>query len=649
MQEDGLPLEAEIQKGRVQREAAWGDALLAAAFAAYAGPFGPVGRQTLLAALWPPPAEASLPCTGQDPVPTLVDPATLAHWRQAGLPQDTASVQSAAIAHASRRSCLLVDPELHGRQWLTGALPAMVAPGGEVVVLRHDRLVAEAVEAVMAQRQPLVVERARVPLAPALHPVLGGLTSHPWAEPDNAAQKDDCDALPQHTSYRAFLHTRYAASIRPCSEELGWLTVVNFQASPPLVEEHLLTTVLAVHDAYLETRRVALTAEVDETQARLTALEVDVLQRANLGGERLLSGPEHVAEIRRSREAAAELRATLHTFRRERDGVETARDAARPLAQHLRRLHAVVVRLGRLDPTYQTSLRGFSRLVRLGVERVAVRGAERPAAVAEGAVEAVFQSLHRGLRRQHRLLFATLVAFTVLEFQNRLDPNLHRCLVAGFPPPPPQAPACPVEWLPAALWDNVLGLATLPGFGRLLADFDVSPKRWKEWMEQECPERDRLPNDWRSLGDLEMLALICALRPDRLPHALSNYLHAHFPSWLDVTADPIAEALSECRADVPLVFLNFTSEAAWQRVAKVALAQGRSRLVGNLHLLSAPHTGPGAVLDVLRRAQQRGGWVVLQHAHLPSPCLAEVEALLEGLGEPGSPGLHRDFRLFVAL
>lgn len=55
---------------------------------------------------------------------------------------------------------------------------------------------------------------------------------------------------------RAFLHTRYAASIQPCSEELGWLTVVNFQASPPLVEEHLLTTVLAVHDAYLEPRGV---------------------------------------------------------------------------------------------------------------------------------------------------------------------------------------------------------------------------------------------------------------------------------------------------------------------------------------------------------------------------------------------------------
>lgn len=51
-------------------------------------------------------------------------------------------------------------------------------------------------------------------------------------------------------------------------------------------------------------------------------------------------------------------------------------------------------------------------------------------------------------------------------------------------------------------------------------DIENSPKRWKKFVESECPEREKLPQEWKNKTPVQRLCLMRALRPDRMMYAL---------------------------------------------------------------------------------------------------------------------------------
>lgn len=57
-------------------------------------------------------------------------------------------------------------------------------------------------------------------------------------------------------------------------------------------------------------------------------------------------------------------------------------------------------------------------------------------------------------------------------------------------------------------------------FRGLDQDIEGSPKRWRKLVESECPERERLPLDWKKKNTLQRLIILRALRPDRMSYAL---------------------------------------------------------------------------------------------------------------------------------
>lgn len=57
-------------------------------------------------------------------------------------------------------------------------------------------------------------------------------------------------------------------------------------------------------------------------------------------------------------------------------------------------------------------------------------------------------------------------------------------------------------------------------FRGLDRDIEGSPKRWKKVVESECPEKEKLPQEWKNKSSLQKLILMRALRPDRMTYAL---------------------------------------------------------------------------------------------------------------------------------
>ncbi len=57
-------------------------------------------------------------------------------------------------------------------------------------------------------------------------------------------------------------------------------------------------------------------------------------------------------------------------------------------------------------------------------------------------------------------------------------------------------------------------------FRGLDKDIEGSAKRWKKFVETECPEREKLPQEWKNKTALQKLCIMRALRPDRMTHAI---------------------------------------------------------------------------------------------------------------------------------
>jgi dynein heavy chain len=100
-----------------------GDALLAAAFVSYAGPFNAQFRHALLHDKWLPDLKRRgiLLTDGAAAglvVPLLSSSGDRALWATQGLPTDPLSVENGAIMGAAARYSLMIDPQLQGIAWV---------------------------------------------------------------------------------------------------------------------------------------------------------------------------------------------------------------------------------------------------------------------------------------------------------------------------------------------------------------------------------------------------------------------------------------------------------------------------------------------------------------------------------------------------
>lgn len=66
-------------------------------------------------------------------------------------------------------------------------------------------------------------------------------------------------------------------------------------------------------------------------------------------------------------------------------------------------------------------------------------------------------------------------------------------------------------------------------FRNLDRDIEGSAKRWKKFVESECPEKEKFPQEWKKKSALQRLCIMRAIRPDRMTYAVR---YRHFPSVL---------------------------------------------------------------------------------------------------------------------
>ena len=73
----------------------------------------------------------------------------------------------------------------------------------------------------------------------------------------------------------------------------------------------------------------------------------------------------------------------------------------------------------------------------------------------------------------------------------------------------------------------IKALSTLDDFLNLDRDIEGSPKRWKKLVDSEAPEKEKLPQEWKTKPAIQQMCILRTLRPDRMPYAL-RYAFAVF-------------------------------------------------------------------------------------------------------------------------
>ena len=48
-----------------------------------------------------------------------------------------------------------------------------------------------------------------------------------------------------------------------------------------------------------------------------------------------------------------------------------------------------------------------------------------------------------------------------------------------------------------------------------------SAKRWKKFVDSECPEKEKFPQEWKNKNSLQKLCMMRAFRPDRMTNAVT--------------------------------------------------------------------------------------------------------------------------------
>uniref|UniRef100_A0ACB8EKK7 Dynein heavy chain 9, axonemal n=2 Tax=Sphaerodactylus townsendi TaxID=933632 RepID=A0ACB8EKK7_9SAUR len=93
-------------------------------------------------------------------------------------------------------------------------------------------------------------------------------------------------------------------------------------------------------------------------------------------------------------------------------------------------------------------------------------------------------------------------------------------------------------------------------FRNLDRDIEGSAKRWKKYVESECPEKEKFPQEWKNKSALQKLCMMRAIRPDRMTYAVRDFVEEKLGSKYVVGRSlDFATSFEESGPATPMFFI----------------------------------------------------------------------------------------------
>uniref|UniRef100_A0A8C3C924 DYH9 protein n=1 Tax=Cairina moschata TaxID=8855 RepID=A0A8C3C924_CAIMO len=254
----------------------------------------------------------------------------------------------------------------------------------------------------------------------------------------------------------------------------------------------------------------------------------------------------------------------------------------------------------------------------------------------------VFQYTTRGLFECDKLTYTAQVTFQILLMSKEIN-ALELDFLLRYPAQ--TRVTSPVEFLSNYSWGGIKALSSMEEFRNLDRDIEGSAKRWKKFVESECPEKEKFPQEWKNKSALQRLCIMRAIRPDRMTYAVRDFVEEKLGSKY-VVGRPLdfATSFEESGPATPMFFILSPGVDPLKDVEKQGKKLGYTFNNRNFHNVSLGQGQEVVAEQALDLAAKEGHWVILQNIHLVAKWLSSLEKKLEQHSE----GSHQDFRVFIS-
>ncbi|KAM8946996.1 dynein axonemal heavy chain 9 [Pelodytes ibericus] len=626
-----------VRNFKLQESTLCGDVLLITAFVSYLGYFTKKYRQDLMDRTWKPylgQLKVPIPVTESlDPLTMLTDDADIAAWQNEGLPADRMSTENATILTSCERWPLMVDPQLQGIKWIKNKY------GEDLRVIRiGQRGYLDTLERALGAGEAVLIENLEESVDPVLGPLLGRETIKKGRYIKIGDK--ECEYSP---SFRLFLHTKLAnPHYQP--EMQAQCTLINFTVTRDGLEDQLLAAVVSMERPDLEELKSNLTKQQNGFKITLKTLEDNLLSRLSSASGNFLGDTALVENLEITKKTAAEIEEKVQEAKVTEAKINEAREHYRPAAARASLLYFIMNDLNKIHPMYQFSLKAFSVVFQQAVQKASPDEVlkQRVMNLIDSITFSVFQYTTRGLFECDKLTYTAQLAFQILLMNKEINVTELDFLLR-YPAQP--GLTSPVDFLSNQSWGGIKALSSMDEFRNLDRDIEGSAKRWKKFVESECPEKEKFPQEWKNKTALQRLCMMRAIRPDRMTYAVRDFVEEKLGSKYVVGRSlDFATSFEESGPATPMFFILSPGVDPLKDVEKQGRKLGYTFDNQNLHNVSLGQGQEIVAEEALDLAAREGHWVILQNIHLVAKWLSTLEKKLEHNGE----GSNQEFRVFIS-
>ncbi|XP_058415682.1 dynein axonemal heavy chain 9 [Diceros bicornis minor] len=626
-----------VQNFKQQERKLCGDILLITAFISYLGFFTKKYRQSLMDGAWRPylsQLKVPIPVTPTlDPLRMLTDDADVAAWQNEGLPADRMSMENATILINCERWPLMIDPQLQGIKWIKNKY------GEDLRVTQiGQKGYLQTIEHALETGDVVLIEN----LEESIDPVLGPLLGREVIKKGRFIKIGDkeCEYNPK---FRLILHTKLAnPHYQP--ELQAQATLINFTVTRDGLEDQLLAAVVSMERPDLEQLKSDLTKQQNGFKITLKTLEDNLLSRLSSASGNFLGDTTLVENLEITKQTAAEVEKKVQEAKVTEMKINEAREHYRPAAARASLLYFIMSDLSKIHPMYQFSLKAFSIVFQKAVEKAAPDESlkERVTNLIDSVTFSVYQYTTRGLFECDKLTYLAQLTFQVLLLNQEVSAAELDFLLRS---PVQTGVVSPVEFLSHQAWGGIKALSSMEEFYNLDRDIEGSAKSWKKFVESECPEKEKFPQEWKNKTGLQRLCMMRAMRPDRMTYAMRDFVEEKLGSKYVVgRALDFATSYEESGPATPMFFILSPGVDPLKDVENHGKKLGYTFNNRNFHNVSLGQGQEVVAEAALDLAAKKGHWVVLQNIHLVAKWLSTLEKKLEEHRENS----HPQFRVFIS-
>lgn len=624
-----------------------GDCLVSAAFVSYVGSFSTSYRQELINDNFMPYfVDAGIPMSDDpDPVKLIADESTIAQWNTDLLPSDRVSVENGCIMTTCARWPLIIDPQMQGIVWIKER-----EAKNDLNILRLGKKgMMDAVERAVEGGTPVLIENLEESIDATLGPIVGRQFIK---KARRILVKLGEKEVEVHKDFKLVLHTKLSNPHYP-PEIQAETTLVNFTVTEAGLEDQLLARVVSKERPDLEEQKAALISQQNQFKIQLKEIEDSLLYQLATAEGDLTENVELIENLEESKRVSTDIAEKAAVAAETEIEINIAREKYRPVASRSSTLFFLLNSLVRIHTLYMYSLAAFVIVFERAIDNTEAEEdlAARLELLIEHITYTVWHWTRRGMFEHHKLLVATQLTLTILSKAEQIDQTEVTALMMGEKhPQPPMLPDNLSAWLNEPSWAALHVLKTLPNFSDIIDDMTRATKPWKQWIEDKEAEKQDLPQKWKEKNGLQKLMIIRALRPDRVPMALEDFVKNELGDrYIQEQPFQMQQVFEESAHNSPMFFLLFPGVNPYADVEACGIAnkytEDNEYAEGfNLRRISMGQGQEAVAEKVIDDFSITGGWVYLDNVHLMSKWISTLERKLEVCAESA----HENFRCFMS-